>query len=192
MFDADGKLLATFNEPSTLITLTDVDTLAGTPLALEALLSTQGQTRVQGATTLRLIQHRPGDNAQEVERKRKDNLRHELEKRKDDVLAVQKQTADKIDEMARRLVMEKQLHGEGEVEVEVEVMDILKDEEFLGLVGVQLRHKSAIIEIEETEEFEICYHSWRGEVVELAAGVLCEVEGLVQAVMVTLLIDHVV
>jgi len=185
LFDADGKLLATFHEPSTLITLTDVDTLAGTPLALEALLSTQGQTRVQGATTLRLIQHRPGDNAQEVERKRKDNLRHELEKRKDDVLAVQKQTADKIDEMARRL-----LHGEGEVEVEV--MNVLKDEEFLGLVGVQLRHKSAIIEIEETEELEICYDSWRGEVVELAAGVLCEVEGLAQAVMVMLLIDHVV
>ena len=173
-----------------MITLTDVDTLAGTPLALEALLSTQGQTRVQGATTLRLIQHRPGDNAQEVERKRTDNLRHELEKRKDDVLAVQKQTADKIDEMARRLVMAKQLHGE--VEVEVEVMDVLKDEEFLGLVGVLLRHKSAIIEIEETEELEISYHSWRGEVVELAAGVLCEVEGLAQAVMVTLLFDHVV
>ena len=70
-------------------------------------------------------------------------------------MAVQKQTLEKIDEMARRLATDKQLL----LQDEVDVMEYLKDEEFLGLVGVQLRHKSAIIEIEETEELEICYQS---------------------------------
>ena len=49
-------------------------------------------------------------------------LCHELKMRKDDVLAVKKQTEDKIDELARQLATQKQ------IEDEVDVMSLLKDE----------------------------------------------------------------
>ena len=118
LFDADGKLLATFQEASSNIILTK--TLSGAALELEALLSeTQPQTQ---APTLRLIQHRAGDNSKEVEAKRVATLRHELKMRTDDVLAVKKQTEDKIDELARQLATQKQ------IEDEVDVMTLLKDE----------------------------------------------------------------
>lgn len=92
------------------------------------------------------------------------DLRHELEKRRQDLLALEKQTQEKLKEMVQQ--------GSNPSD----------DEEFLGLFGMQQRHVERIREIEDTKE--IFYQSWSGVRVELAAGVLCEVAGLAKAVMV--------
>ena len=92
------------------------------------------------------------------------DLRHELEKRRQDLLALEKQTQEKLKEI---------------VQLGSNPSD---DEEFLGLVGMQQCHVERIREIQETKE--IFYQSWSGVQVELAAGVLCEVAGLAKAIMV--------
>lgn len=72
-----------------------------------------------------------------------------------------------------------------EVGIDDDIMDAMNaDEEFLGLVGVQVRHRVAMLKIEETKELEISYQSWRDEAVELTAGELYRVDGLTHDIVV--------
>ena len=88
LLDVDGKVLATFYELSSNVTI--ADTLSGIQLEVEAQLqlSPLTCTCTTQPHTLRLIQHRPGDDSKEVGSKQVDTLRLELQKRKDDLLAV--------------------------------------------------------------------------------------------------------
>lgn len=115
--------------------------------------------------TLVLSKRWVGSTAREREALVKSNLDYELQRRVDDLEAIRAKAVARFEELAACIAVHRRGFGK------VDVVSYLDDEEYRMLMGIQLQHKSAIIQIETIDQISVDYSSWTIVSMELRAGV---------------------